>query len=132
MVLEKLGKSLKSTLQKLAKSGLVDKKQIQELANDIKKSLISSDTNIQLANQIADSIVKRATTEKPAAGLTTREHTVNIVYEELVELLGKGQAELDLSKIIHGRKLIAGEEKKALARMLGAEVSELFSAKQGK
>jgi len=98
MVLEKLSKSLKGTLQKLARSGLVDKKQVEELSQDIKKSLISSDTNIELANQISDNIKNRALKEKPAQGLTVREHTVNIVYEELVNLLGKGQASLDLSK----------------------------------
>jgi len=51
--------------------------------------LISADVSIELARDIAKKIEKRALKEKVAGGLTAREHTVNIVYEELTTLLGK-------------------------------------------
>jgi signal recognition particle subunit SRP54 len=88
MVLDKLSDSLKNALKKLT-SGKVDKKAVEELCSEIKKSLISADVSIELARSIAKKIEKRALKEKVAGGLTAREHTVNIVYEELTTLLGK-------------------------------------------
>ena len=88
MVLDKLSDSLKNALKKLT-SGKVDKEAVAELCSEIKKSLISSDVSIELARNIAKNIEKRALKEKVAGGLTAREHTVNIVYEELTNLLGK-------------------------------------------
>ena len=88
MVLDKLSDSLKNALKKLT-SGKVDKEAVKELCSEIKKSLISADVSIELARDIAKRIEKRALKEKVAGGLTAREHTVNIVYEELTTLLGK-------------------------------------------
>jgi len=88
MVLDKLSDSLKNALKKLT-SGKVDKEAVEELCSEIKKSLISADVSIELAREIAKNIEKRALKEKVAGGLTAREHTVNIVYEELTNLLGK-------------------------------------------
>jgi len=88
MVLDKLSDSLKNALKKLT-SGKVDKEAVAELCSEIKKSLISADVSIELARDIAKNIEKRALKEKVAGGLTAREHTVNIVYEELTNLLGK-------------------------------------------
>jgi signal recognition particle subunit SRP54 len=79
---------LKNALKKLT-SGKVDKEAVAELCSEIKKSLISADVSIELARDIAKNIEKRALKEKVAGGLTAREHTVNIVYEELTNLLGK-------------------------------------------
>jgi signal recognition particle subunit SRP54 len=88
MVLDKLSDSLKHALKKLT-SGKVDKKAVEALCSEIKKSLSSADVSIELARNIAKNIEKRALKEKVAGGLTAREHTVNIVYEELTNLLGK-------------------------------------------
>ena len=48
MVLEKLGDSLKNTLQKIAKSIFVDEKLVNELVKDIQKALLQADVNVQL------------------------------------------------------------------------------------
>ncbi len=98
MVLEKLSTSLRDALKKLTKKGFVDKKAVIDLSAEIKKSLISSDVNVKLAKEIAQKIRDRALKEKPAKTLTTKEHTINIVYEEITNYLGKEFSELDLSK----------------------------------
>jgi len=87
MVLDKLSDSLKNALKKLT-SGKVDKAAVGELTEEIKKSLISADVSINLARDIAEKINERAIKEKLAGGLTAKEHTLNIVYEELTKLLG--------------------------------------------
>jgi len=48
MVLDKLGESLKNTLNKITKSIFVDEKLINELVKDIQRALLQSDTNVRL------------------------------------------------------------------------------------
>ena len=97
-MLDKLGESLKDSLRKLLKISLVDRKLVDALASDIKKALLAGDVNPALAIKITDSIKKRALEEKPKAGLTQREHVINIVYEELVKLLGKEAGKFEVKE----------------------------------
>jgi len=98
MVLEKLGDSLKSTLKKIASSVFVDEKLINELVKDIQKALLQSDVNVQLVFNLTNEIKNRALKEDMPAGLTKREHLINIVYEELVKFLGEQAAEIKITK----------------------------------
>lgn len=97
MVLEKLGSSLKSTLQKIAKSIFVDEKLINELVKDIQRALLQSDVNVNLVFDLTKSIKERALKEETPGSLTKREHLINIVYEELVKFLGKEKSELKIA-----------------------------------
>jgi signal recognition particle subunit SRP54 len=98
MVLEELGKGLKSVFSKLLTSAIVDKKTVEELVDSIKKSLIKSDVNLELANKLSQRIKKRAFEEKTPAGMTKREHVLKIVYEELINFLGEKFEPLNLKK----------------------------------
>ncbi len=98
MVLDKLGNSLKGTLQKIAKSMFVDEKLINELVKDIQRALLQSDVNVQLVFSLTKSIKERAMKEKEPAGLSKKEQLINIVYEELVSFLGGEKSEIKLSQ----------------------------------
>ncbi len=98
MVLEKLGDSLRASLRKLIKATLIDPRLLDDILNDIKASLIAGDVDFKLANQICEQIKNRALKEKPAKTLTAREHTINIVYEELTKFLGEKAEEINLDK----------------------------------
>jgi len=98
MVLDALGEKLRESLRKLIKASLVDPKIVDELVSDIKKALISADVNIALANKICETIRSRALKEKPPKGLTAREHTINIVYEELSRFLGGQEGKLEITE----------------------------------
>jgi len=97
MVLEKLGSSLKGTLQKIAKSIFVDEKLINELVKDIQRALLQSDVNVKLVFDLTKSIKERALKEEAPGALTKREHLINIVYEELVKFLGGEKAKINVS-----------------------------------
>ena len=92
MVLDKLGSSLRESLRKIARAGYVDKETLETTVRDIQRSLLGADVNVKLVSQISDNIKKRAADEKPKAGLSKREHIVNIVYEELTSALA-GESE---------------------------------------
>ena len=97
MVLEKLGDSLKNTLQKIAKSMIVDEKLINELVKDIQRALLQSDVNVKLVFELTKNIKERALKEE-IKKLSKKEHLINIVYEELVVLLGKEGHKLEIKK----------------------------------
>jgi signal recognition particle subunit SRP54 len=98
MVLEKLGDSLKNTLQKIAKSVFVDDKLINELIKDIQRALLQSDVNVKLVFALTSKIKSRIKDEKTPGGLTQKEHLVNIVYEELVAFLGGEKVRFNIDK----------------------------------
>lgn len=96
MVLDELTTGLRSAFNRLAASITVDKTLIEQTVVDIRRALIQSDVNLQLANELADKIRNRSFEEKTPAGMSKREHVVKIVYEELVNLLGKKSEPLKL------------------------------------
>ncbi|RMF54836.1 signal recognition particle protein [Candidatus Woesearchaeota archaeon] len=96
MVLEKLGSSLKNTLQKIAKSVFVDERLINELIKEIQKALLQSDVNVKLVFDLTKKIKERALKEEAPSGLTKKEHLINIVYEELVAFLGGEGYKIDV------------------------------------
>ncbi len=96
MVLEKLSDSLKNTLQKIAKSLFVDEKLINELIKDIQRALLQADVNVKLVFELTERIKKRALEEEAPKGLTKKEQIVNIVYDELVNFLGKEQQKIEI------------------------------------
>jgi signal recognition particle subunit SRP54 len=98
MVLDKLGDSLKNTLQKIAKSVFVDDRLINELVKDIQRALLQSDVNVKLVFELSNRIKERALKEETPANLTKKEHLVKIVYDELVNFLGEEESRIDTSK----------------------------------
>jgi len=98
MVLDKLGDSLKGTLQKIAGSIFVDDKLINELVKDIQRALLQADVNVQLVFDLTNKIKERIKKEPEPSGLTKKEHLINIVYEQLVDFLGKEQQKIEIEE----------------------------------
>tara|TARA_Y100000310_G_C20668591_1_gene809013 strand:- start:1265 stop:2620 length:1356 start_codon:yes stop_codon:yes gene_type:complete len=96
MVLDKLGDSLKSTLSKIASSVFVDDKLINELVKDLQRALLQSDVNVQLVFDLTNKIKEEIKKEDTPTGITKKEHLINIVYENLVDFLGKEQYKIDI------------------------------------
>ena len=88
MVLDKLGESLKSILQKVAKSIFVDDALVNELVKELQRALLQSDVNVKLVFDLSQRIKERVLKEEVPGGLTKREYLVKVVYEELVKFLG--------------------------------------------
>ncbi|MBT3465408.1 signal recognition particle protein [archaeon] len=98
MVLDKLGDSLKNTLNKITSSIFVDEKLINELIKDIQRALLTSDVNVKLVFELTNKIKERTLKEDLPAGLTKKEHLLNVVYEELVNFLGGQGAKISIDK----------------------------------
>jgi len=89
MVLEGLGQSLRNAIKRIANASHVDQKLVKEVVKDIQRALLQSDVNVKLVLQMTKELEERALTEKPPAGMSSREHVIRIVYEELVKMVGK-------------------------------------------
>jgi signal recognition particle subunit SRP54 len=87
--MENLGSSLRDTLKKLARANRIDEKTLNEVAKDIQRALLSADVNVALVQQLSKRIKERALKEELSGKLNPRQHVINIVYQELVALLGK-------------------------------------------
>ncbi len=98
MVLEKLGNSLKNTLTKIAKAIFVDEKLINELIKDIQRALLQADVNVKLVFDLSNKIKERALKEETPAGLTKKEYLVKVVYEELVNFVGREEGKIEIKK----------------------------------
>lgn len=95
MVLDNLKDGLRGAVKKIANASHVDKNLIEDVVKDIQRAMISADMNVQMALQLTEKLKDRALTEKPKAGTSTREHVIQILYEEFVNIMGTGE-ELEL------------------------------------
>ena len=89
MVLDALGASLRSALRKIAGASHVDEALIKEVVREIQRALLQADVNVQMTLRLTKAVERRALEEKPPAGMSPREHVIHIIYEELVQILGK-------------------------------------------
>ena len=96
MVLRSLGKSLTNTLNKLTKNSPIDKKLILTLKNEIFISLLDADVSLDVANELCSKIESRSFSEELPVGLERKKAVINIVYEELVKIMGANTYKLNL------------------------------------
>ncbi len=89
---------IKDALNKFARLGVADKNAVDELVRDIQRTLIASDVDVKLVFELSKNIKEKALDEKIPAGLTRREHVVDIVYKELVRFLGEKKPDIRLAK----------------------------------
>jgi signal recognition particle subunit SRP54 len=108
MVLDKLGSSLKSTLQKITKSLFIDEKLVNELVKDIQRALLQSDVNVKLVLELTNKIKQRILKEETPGALTKKEHLVNIVYEELTNFLGGEKSEIKFGEKLPNKIMLIG------------------------
>ncbi len=97
MVLDNLGSSLRETLKKIANAPYIDSSLVKEVVKDIQRAMLQADVNVHLVLKLTKELERRALTEKPPAGMSSREHVIRIIYEELVSILGKAK-EAELKK----------------------------------
>lgn len=89
MVLDNLGGSLRGALKKIASANRIDKPIVDEAIKEIQRALLQADVNVKLVMNLSNQIRDRALSEKPPSGMNPREHVINIVYQELINLVGQ-------------------------------------------
>ncbi len=90
MVLDKLGNSLQDALKKIAGAGRIDEKVVSDAVKDIQRALLQADVNVKLVMELSNKIKERSLKEDVPPGMSPREHVINIVYQELLNIMGQG------------------------------------------
>ncbi|MDE1865340.1 MAG: signal recognition particle receptor subunit alpha [Candidatus Micrarchaeota archaeon] len=85
-----LGEGLRQALAKLSKATIIDAKTVKEFNKSLQKALLSSDVEVQLVLELTDRIEEKALKSNLPQGVDPRDYITNIVYEELVKLVGEG------------------------------------------
>ncbi|MDE1860590.1 MAG: signal recognition particle receptor subunit alpha [Candidatus Micrarchaeota archaeon] len=83
-----LGEGLRKAIARLTGATIIDSKTIKEFNKELQKALISSDVEIKLVFALTKRIEEAALREKMPAGVTPKDYITNMVYEELVKLMG--------------------------------------------
>ncbi len=89
MVLDKLGDSLQGAIKKLIGASRIDEKVVDEVVKDIQRALLQADVNVKHVMTLSQKIKQRSLKEEPPSGMNPREHVIRIVYQELINILGK-------------------------------------------
>ena len=92
LVFMDLGEGLRQALAKLSRATIIDAKTIKEFNKELQKTLLSSDVEVSLVFKLTKAIEDKALKSRPPAGLDPREYITNIVYDELVSLMGSTYA----------------------------------------
>lgn len=88
-MLDKFGKKIGNIIKKIISSKRLDEQTINEILNDFKRTLLEADVDFKLANEITTDIKSKILKEKLPPGLTPREYLTKLIYDKLVEILGK-------------------------------------------
>ncbi len=84
-----LGEGLRKAMARLSGSTVIDLKSIREFNKELQKALISSDVEVGLVFSLTKRIEEAALAGKLPKGVSQKDYITNMVYEELVKLMGE-------------------------------------------
>src|SRR6185503_11632195 len=93
---ESLSDKLDSAFKNLKGQGRITELNIASTVKDIRRALVDADVNYKIAKEFTDSIKEKATGEKVINSISPGQLMVKIVKDELTELMGGSETELDL------------------------------------
>ena len=93
---ENLGDRLQNAMNKIKGYGKITEENISEVNREIRLALLEADVNYKVVKEFTNKVKEKALGEEVAKSLKPGEQFVKIVKDELVELLGKEKADLNL------------------------------------
>lgn len=88
------GKKITELINKALGKSTVDRETVESIIKGLQRILLQSDVDVKLVYELSNRIRDRCFKEKIQEGLTLREHVTKVIYEELVNLLGKEKSGL--------------------------------------
>ena len=88
MALEGLKRGILGAVGRLRGRRALDEEELKTLVRDIRRALLSADFNVRQSKEIAERLERRMREEEAGPGVTLQTHAMNIIYTELVRLLG--------------------------------------------
>jgi len=97
-VFASLSDRLANTFKNLRGKGLLSQADVDATVREIRRALLDADVAVPVVRQFAAAIRERALSTEVSAALNPAQQIVKIVHEELVQILGGEQRELQFAK----------------------------------
>jgi signal recognition particle subunit SRP54 len=94
---ENLSERLDSAIKQLKGEGRINEINVASTIKDIRRALVDADVNYKIAKEFTDRVKDKATGEKVLTAVSPGQLMVKIVKDELAELMGGTETEIDLS-----------------------------------
>ncbi|MFX0206397.1 MAG: signal recognition particle receptor subunit alpha [Candidatus Hodarchaeota archaeon] len=94
--MRELRNSLQKAILKIRGAPIVDKELIDEFCRDLENALLSGDVNLDLTLSMTEKVRERALRDQIPLGVSRRDYTLKVIYDELTNLLGKRFAPMRL------------------------------------
>ena len=88
MALEGLKRRILGSVGLLKGKRTLDEEEVKEFARSLRRSLLEADFNVRQTKDLTERIQRRLMEEEPRPGLKLETHAMNMVYSELVRILG--------------------------------------------
>ena len=88
MALEGLKRRVLGSIGLLKGKRKVDEETVRELSRSLRRALLEADFNVRQAKELTERIERRMVEEEPRPGVKLETHAMNLVYSELVRILG--------------------------------------------
>ena len=88
MALEGLSRGIFRSLGFLRSKRRLNEEELKEMTKSLRRALQEADFNVRQTKEIVDRLEERMREEEPRPGLDLQTHAMNILYLELVRLLG--------------------------------------------
>ncbi len=130
MIFSGLAEKLQDTLKKLSGKGKLNDKDVETALREVKLALLEADVNYKVVKNLISRIKKRAVGQEVMESLTPAQQVVKIVNEELTNLMGGEQSEVDISSEPPTLIMLVGLQGSGKTTTAG-KLSKMFK-KQGK
>lgn len=95
---ESLSDKILGSIKKIRGQARISEQNIEEILKEIRLSLLEADVNFKVVKSFINNIKEKAMGEEVIKGVNPDQAFVKIVHDELVEILGGGEAELSVRK----------------------------------
>ena len=99
-----LGSKLGATFERLRKKGALTEKEVSAAMREIRVALLEADVSLPIVKKFIESVGKRAVGHEVLKSVTPGQMVVKIVHDQLVEMLGPEDEEINLKSNSGSRK----------------------------
>lgn len=89
MALEGLTSGIMRALGRIRSRRKIDEAELAAMVKDLRRALQEADFNVRQTKEITERLQSRLRNEAPRPGITMQTHALNLLYLELVRILGK-------------------------------------------
>ena len=96
---ENLTNKFEEIFSSLKKAPSLDEKQVDEGMRNIRQALLEADVSLSVAKEFVDKVKPKALGQEIIRSTSPGQMVVKIVYDELINLLGESNSEINLNAV---------------------------------